>query len=90
MRDISGASCCQGGKPFVKMAGVTTECSSGVIRVGDAFDSYADIKVAIKRFEDASGVQLYRRDPRTLEVSKERYPGRAGKAKTGLALLARA
>ena len=50
MRDISGSSCCQGTQAFVKMAGVTTECSSssGGIRAGDAFDSFADVEVAIK------------------------------------------
>ena len=90
VRDISGASRCQGTQAFVKMAGVTpgvtTECSSssGGICVGDAVDSFADVEVAIKSFEDASGVQLYRRDTRKLECSKERYPGRAGKANPAL------
>ena len=39
---------------------------------------------SIKEIEDATAVQLYRRDCKTLAASIARYPGRAGKAKTEL------
>ena len=42
------------------------------------------LKLPLKAFEDARGVQLYRRDTRKLECSNERYPGRAGKANPAL------
>ena len=56
----------------------------GSLKVGDTFDSFDDVQHKIKEIEDATAVQLYRRDCKTLAASIARYPGRAGKAKTEL------
>ena len=56
----------------------------GPLKVGDSFDSFADVEDSINLIQDATAVQLYRRDSKTLVTSAERYPGRAGKAKPEL------
>ena len=54
------------------------------ISLGDVFNSFAAVQTAIRKIEERTAVQLYRRDCKTLAASVARYPGRAGKAKPEL------
>ena len=56
----------------------------GPLKVGDSFDSFAEVEHSINLIQDATAVQLYKRDSKTLVASAGRYPGRAGKAKPEL------
>ena len=56
----------------------------GEWKVGDSFDSFAEFQQRIQALQDATAVQLYRREGKTLAASMQRYPGRAGQAKPEL------
>ena len=74
---------------IVNALSMATACTNvvvpfGPLKVGDCFDSFADVEHSINLIQDATAVQLYKRDSRTLVASADRYPGRAGKAKPEL------
>ena len=50
------------------------------VAVGDKFSSFDTLSNKIKRAEDASFVQLYLRDSRTLDAAKKRTPKIAAQA----------
>ena len=56
----------------------------GEWKVGDSFDSFAEFQQRVQALQDATAVQLYRREGKTLAASMQRYPGRAGQAKPEL------
>ena len=50
------------------------------LSIGDKFSTFQDFEKKIKDVQDATHVQLWFRDSRTLEGAKKRYPGVVSKA----------
>ena len=51
----------------------------GEWKVGDSFNSFAEFEQQIQAVLDATAVQMYRREGKTLAASMQRYPGRPDK-----------
>ena len=61
---------------FTPKHGVLRTVKFGEWKVGDSFDSFAEFQQRIQALQDATAVQLYRREGKTLAASMQRYPGR--------------
>ena len=61
---------------FTPKHGVLRTVKFGEWKVGDIFDSFAEFQQRIQALQDATAVQLYRREGKTLAASMQRYPGR--------------
>ena len=69
---------------LLKCKGICNYVPFANLSVGDKFSTFEELERKIQDVQDATNVQLWYRDSRTLEGAKRRYPVAVSKANTRL------